>query len=155
MCTDAASQLTDTTLSPVSSRDYPEQTKSNQTTHFTSSSSPHPSSSSAPKTIDTKAEAAPYVGSEQGFAGGMRILLTTELKLQRIFSYAFQTVQKIQVKAFYQSVWMLLMLFFPLFILLFQERLQSSPQPVPFSFLQQSSLSILRREWFSIWKYYK
>ncbi|XP_040898070.1 lymphatic vessel endothelial hyaluronic acid receptor 1a isoform X2 [Toxotes jaculatrix] len=68
---DAAIQLKDTTTdSRLSSKDYSGQTYSTQTAQHLSSSSPHSSSSTAPKTIDNEIEPARFVGSAQGSAGG-------------------------------------------------------------------------------------
>ncbi|XP_022621059.1 lymphatic vessel endothelial hyaluronic acid receptor 1 [Seriola dumerili] len=79
---DVATQLKDTTSDrPLSSRDYSGQTNSIQTTHSTSSSSPFPPSSSAPKAIDNEAEPALYVGSAQGSAGAKTVLITSTCAL--------------------------------------------------------------------------
>ncbi|XP_023266593.1 lymphatic vessel endothelial hyaluronic acid receptor 1 [Seriola lalandi dorsalis] len=79
---DAATQLKDTTSDrPLSSRDYSVQTNSIQTTHSTSSSSPFPPSSSAPKAIDNEAEPVLYVGSAQGSAGAKIVLITSTCAL--------------------------------------------------------------------------
>ncbi|XP_070766418.1 lymphatic vessel endothelial hyaluronic acid receptor 1a [Enoplosus armatus] len=76
---DAATQLKDTTdstdYSPSKAAD------STQTMQSRSPSSLPPSSSSTPKTIDSEAEPARFVGSAQGSAGGKAILITSTCAL--------------------------------------------------------------------------
>ncbi|XP_026234973.1 lymphatic vessel endothelial hyaluronic acid receptor 1a [Anabas testudineus] len=87
----------------VSSRDYSGETQSTskttistQTTHTTSSASLHPSSSSAPKTIDWEAEPARFVSTAQGSAGAKVVLITSTcaLLLIAIIIIAYLKMQK-------------------------------------------------------------
>lgn len=148
--TDAATQLKDTaTDSPLNSRDHSGQSqspsKSTQTLHSTSSSSLLPASSSTPETIDSEAEPARFVSSAQGFAGGTTIsahhrINAVEEHIQFILyrKYSMSKNYRIQLSSWvwrcdFCFVWVT---FFPLHVLLFQQRPYSSPQLVPFSLLQ-------------------
>ncbi|KAK2854013.1 hypothetical protein Q5P01_006674 [Channa striata] len=77
---DALTQLKNiATDNPLSSRDHsspPTAPSSTQTTH-----SPHPSSSSAPKTIDKEAEPAHFVSTVQDSAGAKAVLISSTCAL--------------------------------------------------------------------------
>uniref|UniRef100_A0A3Q1HUZ7 Link domain-containing protein n=1 Tax=Anabas testudineus TaxID=64144 RepID=A0A3Q1HUZ7_ANATE len=130
----------------VSSRDYSGETQSTskttistQTTHTTSSASLHPSSSSAPKTIDWEAEPARFVSTAQGSAGGTRMNDVCHLWFTMYRKYSTsENINKskgILSKVFgCDCCFERLRLFH--FMLFFQQRLSSSHQPVPFFLLQ-------------------
>lgn len=94
----------------MNSRDYSVQTQSpseaaNSTQNMspTSSSSLLSSSSSTPDTMDNEAEPARFVGSAQGYFGGMRILFFV---FGQIYIYTVQKSKILQVKSTKYKTWL-------------------------------------------------